>query len=371
MHITLHLTTGCNLNCTYCYAPPFHRADMALETAHKAVEYAGMLSPFNAGVIFFGGEPLLRKDLIKSTISYCHKLKKKFNYQFHFKVTTNGMLLDEEFLDYCQKVKLSVALSIDGIKEAHNFHRKTSQGEGTFNIIEPKINLLLKYKPYAYFLMVITPETVKHYYNSVKYLFDKGAKYIIASINYAGNWREADLNELKRQYRLLSNLYKEMTIKQKKFYFSPFEMKFSSYIKNEDGMCEKCPLGMKQVSIAADGTIYPCVQFINKEGYEIGNVYEGINFKKREKLYNLTFENTACSGCKVLERCNNRCSCLNYQTTGHINNVSPVLCETERMLIPVVDRLGEKLFSGREPMFIQKHYNAVYPLLSLLEDMNS
>lgn len=369
MHITLHLTTDCNLNCSYCYAPPHKGIEMNNETAYKAVDFASKLSPYNTGIIFFGGEPLLKKDLIKSTIEYCRIQKEKHNYNYHFKVTTNGILLDENFLEYCKEVNLSVALSIDGTKTAHDTHRKTASGNGSFEIIESKIKLLLNYQPYANFLMVVSPETVKYYYESVKYLYETGAKYIIVSINYAGSWQEEHLKELKKQYKLLAKLYEEMTLQQKKFYFSPFEMKFSSHIKNEDGMCEKCHLGMRQVSISADGTIYPCVQFVNKKDLAIGNVNEGLNFIKRKELYNLTFENNLCSECAIKERCNNRCSCLNFQTTGFINTVSPLLCETERMITPIVDRLGERLFAKEAPMFIQKHYNAVYPVLSLFEDI--
>lgn len=373
MHVTLHLTTGCNMRCNYCYSPPLRRSDMTEEIARKAVDYAAQLYPINAGIIFFGGEPLLRKDLIKSTITYCKQLESQLECRFHYKVTTNGLLLDEEFLEYSNSAGLLIALSMDGIKEAHDLHRKKVTGEGSFEILETKINLLLSYQPYANALMVISPETVSHYKQSVEYLLGKGFKYIIASLNYAGNWTDKHIRELKRQYTQMVELYERLILQQRKFYFSPFEMKLASHIKGEDIMCHRCALGIRQVSVAPDGLIYPCVQFVqdgvSNKKFNIGDVWNGINESKRDHLFQLSQEREkVCLECALKTRCNNNCSCLNWQTTGVINEISPVLCETERLLIPMVDKMGGRLFRQRAPMFIQKHYNAIYPVLSLLDD---
>jgi uncharacterized protein len=159
-----------------------------------------------------------------------------------------------------------------------------------------------------------------------------------------------------------------MIFEQKKFYFSPFETKLSSHIKGEFAACEKCHLGIHQISISPKGGIYPCVQFVNKDEYKIGDVWNGIDYEKRDELYNFSQSNNSCKDCELNKRCNNGCSCLNYQTTGNVNTVSPIFCETERMLSPIADKLGNKLFANKAPMFIQKHYNVAYPLLSLFED---
>ena len=221
--------------------------------------------------------------------------------------------------------------------------------------------------------MTVTPETVDFYEESVRYLLDQGIRYLIVSLNYAGAWTDTHIKKLQSQYKALSKLYKKLTLDQKKFYFSPFEMKFISHIKEDDVLCRKCALGMKQISIAPDGRIYPCVQFV-KDGvsnteYSIGNVTTGIDEDKRHEMYMKSIKKyDICQSCDYSERCTNDCSCLNWQATGYLNEVSPVLCETERILLPVVDKLGEDLYRRRAPMFIQKHYNAIYPILSLLDD---
>ncbi len=370
MHITLHLTSGCNMNCSYCYAHPTDRQDMTWEIAENAIKYGYKTSPHNLGIIFFGGEPLLKKDLVKKSIFFSSNLFQNTGFKPHFKITTNGLLLDENFMKFSNSVNLAVALSIDGVETAHNYHRKTKDGNNTFNFVEEKLDLLLSYQPYASIYMTVTPETVNHYFDSVLYLFNKGVKYLIVSLNYAGNWTSDEIIELKNQYKRLAILYERMILDQKKFYFSPFEIKFASRIKGEMYECDKCHLGMRQVSISPDGSIYPCVQFVNKPEYKIGNVFNGIDLDYRNKLFDISSHNKSCEKCVLKTRCNNNCSCLNIQTTGIINEVSPVLCETEKLLIKIADRIGEKLYQQKSPMFIQKHYNSVYPILSLLEDLN-
>lgn len=163
-------------------------------------------------------------------------------------------------------------------------------------------------------------------------------------------------------------------MKEQKFYFSPFEMKLASHIRQSNLECYQCHLAQRQISIAHDGRIYPCVQFV-KDGvsniaYSIGSVFAGIDTEKQNHLYSESKKpDPNCLECDYNPRCNNKCSCLSWQLTGELNKVTPLLCETERILIPIVDRLGERLFKKGSKMFIQKHYNAVYPILSMMEDM--
>jgi uncharacterized protein len=152
-------------------------------------------------------------------------------------------------------------------------------------------------------------------------------------------------------------------------------MKFTNHIRKDNLECYHCHLAKRQISVAFNGDIYPCVQFvkdgISNKSYMIGNVFNGIDVSIAEDLYKISkFENPSCTDCSYNDRCNNKCSCLNWQLTGSINKLSPKICESERILIPIVDSLGEKLFEKRVPMFIQKHYNSAYPILSMIEDGN-
>ena len=372
MHITLHLTNDCNMNCSYCYSPPCKQYDMNYEIIEKAIYLSTKLKPANTGIIFFGGEPLLRKELIQKTVNLCQENESKYGYSYHFKITTNGLLLDRSFLEFAEQSRIHVALSVDGIEEAHDTHRKTKGGKGTFSRVEKKISRLLSFQPYASALMTVTPETVHFYSESFSYLIEKGFRYVIASLNYAGAWNENHLKILKTEYKKIAKMYEKLTLEEKKIYFSPFEKKIASHIQGKDALCLQCHFGIKQISIAPDGTIFPCVQFV-KSGQEktfaIGDVWNGIDAEKQQALYKLSRKTkSVCDECALNFRCEHRCSCLNWQTTGKIDAVSPILCETEKILIPVADKLGESLYKKKVPFFIQKNYNPIYPVISYLED---
>ncbi len=375
MHVTLHLTTGCNMACDYCYSPSNgKREDMPWEVIEAAVNLASRLSPGNAGIIFFGGEPLLRKDIIIRTLEYCHEKSRRDGCSLHYKVTTNGLLLEEDFLKQTSRLGLHFGLSIDGAQRAHDRHRKTPGGRGTHEIVSSRVRLLLGYQPYASALLVVNPDTVNDYASSFRCLIDSGFRYVIASLNYAADWTETDLVRLEKQYRKLARLYERLTVEGHKFYFSPFEKKLASHIHGREALCQQCHFGVRQISVAPNGDIYPCVQFVKGEasssGFSIGNVWLGIDKQRQAELFALSRkENQVCDACALRDRCEHHCSCLNWQTTGTIDAVSPKLCATEQILIPIVDRMGESLYRRRAPLFIQKHYNPVYPLISFFEDL--
>ncbi len=369
MHYTLHLTNACNMACKYCYVNGENKCTMSIETTKKVVDMATESNKSSIGIIFFGGEPLLHKDLIYETVEYCKWKEKSCNSLFHYKITTNGLLLDKAFMDFSTKVNLFIAMSHDGIKEAHDKNRVDKNKNGTFSWLSDKIDLLLSNRPYAPVMMVVNSDTVQYYLESVKYLYNRGFKYLICSLNYAGDWDDSSMKILEDQYKKLADFYYERTLAEDKFYLSPFEVKISSHI-NKDTYCnERCELGKKQLSVGPDGLFYPCVQFVGDKHYSIGNVNTGIDETRRQELYNVNEEEKdSCRECAIRTRCNHYCGCLNKQTTGRIDQVSPVLCAHERILIPIADKLANKLFKKRNGMFIQKHYNDMFPLISLVED---
>ena len=371
MHVTLHLTNACNMACDYCYVDHNAIKAMPRETAFAAVELAGRLTPERAssGIIFFGGEPLLHKELIRETIAHAETLETATNRFFHFKATTNGLLLDDEFLTYSAEKNLFLALSMDGCPAAHDMHRVDTAGMGTAAAVEKSALALLRARPYAPVMMTVNPDTAPLYAQSVKYLYGLGFRYLICSLNYAAPWTEADMDVLQAQYRELAEYYYKLTMAEEKFYLSPFEVKISSYINQKTYCAERCELGKKQISVAPDGLLYPCVQFVGDEAFAIGDVRTGIDEERRQALYARNErEKDSCVGCAVAGRCNHYCGCLNRQATGSIDLVSPVQCAHERLLLPIADKLAARLYRRRSAMFIQKHYNDFYPLVSLVED---
>jgi len=363
---TLHLTDRCNLRCEYCNS---HCADqgggevMASETAFKVLD---MCSEYDSvGIVFFGGEPLLCKDLIRDIIEYA----KGIDCIFHFKMTTNGLLLDAETLDFCKNNKIMVSLSLDGVQQAHDLHRKDVLGNSTYPVVVETAKRLLKAMPYSFVMLTLNPDIVPFYAESVKHLFDLGFRYLICTLNYQADWKERDLKSLKAEYQKLAKIYLNWTLAEEKFYFSPFEVKIMSHIMGGESCKERCQLGLRQISVSPSGRLYPCIQFVNMDDFLMGNVDTGIDQEAQSKLFERSAENAEiCIDCAIRQRCNHNCGCINIATTGDINGIAPIVCRHEQMVLPIADRLAEKLYKKRSGMFIQKQYNEMYPLISLVED---
>ena len=369
MNVTLHLTNACNMACRYCYAKRGERTDMSLDTAKQAIRFAAKTSRGFCGIIFFGGEPLLREDLVRDAVAFARDSEEELGTRFHFKITTNGLRLDDGFLAFARENKVHIALSLDGTKAAHDAHRVTPDGRGTWDRLNDIAGKLLESAPYSPVLSTVTPETVGRFSESFDWMLDRGFRYLICSLNYAGAWTEKTIRILRKQYEKIAKSYERRTRAERKFYFSPFDSKIRSRVVGPDDG-GRCALGMHQVSIEPDGTVVPCVQFVGKgPEYQIGHVNTGLDEVRRRELFMRSHAaKPDCSQCAIEPRCNHVCACLQFQTTGKIDGVSPVLCAHERIVVPIADRLAERLFRDRDPMFIQKHYNAAFPLLSLIED---
>lgn len=367
MHVTLHLTNDCNLQCRYCYVRQ-GKQFMSREVARAAVDFAASAGS-RCGVVFFGGEPLLCKERIMDTVAYGRALQDQGKGPFFYKMTTNGTLMDDDFLQYAEENEIYIALSHDGVRAAQDRNRVYADGRGTFSALEERAKALLRLQPYAPVMMTVSPNTVQHYAEGVDYLYGLGFRYLICSLDYAGAWTDKLLEELQRQYLRLAKWYRRMTLQEEKFYLSPFEVKISSHIHGSSYHEERCELGKKQLSVAPDGKLYPCVQFVGDGAYCIGDVFSGVDEDKRLSLYRINErEKEECAGCAIRDRCNHHCACLNRQVTGDLRKVAPSLCAHERILLPIADLVAETLYKKRSAIFIQKQYNDMYPLLSLAED---
>ena len=368
MHYTLHMTNRCNLRCDYCYVDHGEN-DMSVETARAAVDLAGREAN-RAGIIFFGGEPLLRRALIYDTVAYARsREKQEGGCRYFFKITTNGLLLDDEFLDFACRENMFIALSLDGVREAHDMHRRDAQGRGCYERVVGAARRLLERKPYSPVLMTVRPDTLPYFAAGVEALFGLDFAYVIASLDYSADWSDEHLPELERQYELLASLYERKTLNEDKFYFSPFEVKISSHVNSRTFCRERCELGLRQLSVGPEGGLYPCVQFVGDPAFRLGDVRQGVDEAARQALYlHNEEEKPGCDVCGIRARCNHYCACLNRQATGSIDKISPMLCAHERIVLPIADKLAERLYTRGSALFIQKQYNEFYPLASLAED---
>jgi uncharacterized protein len=337
---------------------------MPVETALRAIEEC-TAGETNAGIIFFGGEPLLREEAIFEILDECERRRP---LAFHYKVTTNGTLLSPEFLSRAMERRLHVALSCDGLPAAHDRHRVREDGTGTSADVMRALGLLLACQPYAPVMMTVNPDTAADYAEGVMDLCARGAKYVVSTVNFQADWDAAARRRLWKAYRRLAEWYLEVYRREEKIYFAAFDKRIATRIW--PGRGASCQLGRRQISVAPDGTYYPCVQFVGRTGYELGRVGQGLDAARRTCVFERNERaKPSCAWCALEGRCNNRCGCLNISTTETLDAVPPFYCEHERFLVPLVDGLAERLYAERNALFLQRHYNPAFPIASILEDM--
>lgn len=351
MNFTLHLTENCNLACRYCYETHRH-VNMREETARKAVDLAFSYGHKTVGFSLFGGEPMLMRPLIESIAGYAKARAAREGVAVRYKMTTNGTLLDEPFLRFANAHGIRIALSHDGLLQ--DAQRVTRDGRPTMRMLEPVVDLLLRYQPDAIAMQTVMPSTVDRMAESVEWLYNRGFSRINTAIDYRpdAGWDDASMAALKTQYQRIADLSEAHFDDERPLLYLNFVSKIAAYLN--DRPCIECRLGMRQPSIAADGAIYPCNQFLNLEEYRMGDVEHGIDAEKQRAIYKMSLDpEPDCEGCAIAVRCRHHCACLNFSLTGHMHTVAPVQCEHERILIPVADDLAARLYAKKSERFLR------------------
>ncbi len=352
MQYILHVTQQCNMACDYCIAPKtsgFMSHETAFKVADMALAYALHHGNKITCLSFYGGEPLLCKELIYDTIDYCNHLSHESNVLFTYRATTNGTLVDDRFIERCKTAGLRLALSIDGTMDAHDKHRRFYNGGTTFEEVARIGKVILRELPDTIAMLTLNEDTMPMFYDSVIFLRAFGFKTVAIALNYTTNWSESGLMALSSQYKRLADWYSELLLNNECFALPLFDNKFINLITPEidEG---RCIPGRRQISIATNGDIYPCTQYVGYNEYFLGNTNYDIEPNK-SKLASLAIEHSkelpSCEGCAINKRCDHMCGCKNLASTGFARRVSPLVCAHEKMLVGIADRLGEKIFVTR------------------------
>lgn len=353
MNLTLHLTENCNLSCTYCLREKCPR-DMTEEVLYKACDLA-FSKGTRAGLCFFGGEPLLKKDLIYKALDYCEAKSEETGLRFDCKMTTNGTLLDEKFLERARDAGMIIGLSFDG--KAQDVCRRFADKNRSpsSSVVEEKARLLLKYIPDAVAMMTFAPEAIPYYSESVKYLHELGFCRITANLAYGKNvsWSDGDLDLLKVELEKTSDYLVSMFETDDRLSFGPLHSKMIENIKGHNP-AEKCHLGVRQMPVTPAGDLYPCTSFIGDEDYYLGNVFDGVDYERAAQIAAKSHTPKTCLECDLVKRCTNSCGCANRMNTGSENEVSPLQCTYERMIIEAADDLGDRLYSTDCDKFMER-----------------
>ncbi|MDI6739955.1 MAG: SPASM domain-containing protein, partial [Candidatus Edwardsbacteria bacterium] len=221
---------------------------------------------------------------------------------------------------------------------------------------------------------VVVPETAPLLAEGVKRLFGLGFKYVLQTLDYSARWESSHITTLRSQYRRLADFYFAALRKGRKIYYSPFDERIKTHAQKPYGPGDLCDLANTQIAIAPSGRIYPCVQFIGSDGpgeqkHTIGDVASGFDAAKRTYFVEQNRrEKECCVGCALNGRCATFCGCVNWRATGSIDKIPAVICEHERMLMPIADELANSLWAKNVKLFKRKFYERTFPVSSYIED---
>ena len=338
--LCLHVAHTCNLNCSYCFASQGKykgdRALMSFETGKRAfdflIENSGTRR--NLEVDFFGGEPLMNWDVVVKLVEYARSIEKQHNKNFRFTLTTNGVLLDDEKIDFLNENMSNVVLSLDGRPEVHDHFRKDYSGKGSYDAIVPKFKRLVEKRGGKNYYMrgTFTHNNVD-FTNDIFHMADLGFKElsmepVVCPPGDPYALTKEDLPKLFEQYEILA---KEMLKRKKEgngftFYHYMLDLKNGPCIyKRITG----CGSGTEYMAVTPWGELFPCHQFVGDEKYSLGNIWDGVkNTAVQDEFRKCNaYARPECKDCWARLYCSGGCAANAYHATGSISGTYEYGCE--------------------------------------------
>ncbi len=338
-HLVLMIAQDCNLNCLYCYGKAGeynNRGKMTFDTAKQAVDYLVKHrgEQKRVYVVFFGGEPLMNLSLIQDLVSYMDEIEKTGNVSFGKSMTTNGTLLTDEIIDYCDRNRISIKISIDGPEEINDKNRVFKSGMGSYKIIMEKTENL-RNKGMVSARATITPGCVDQD-KIEEQLRNEG----FASVGSAMAHELFSNEDYLRAYKCLSSgmdKVREMLNEKQCDIDRLNQIGFVGYLRGIHESKEAdfgCGAGRKMIAVDINGDVYPCQRFVGVESCKLGNIYELELDQKKflDKTYIDSDERQKCRKCWIRKLCLGTCAHSSYVNTGKVTENSEILCTFYRAL---------------------------------------
>ena len=338
--LCLHVAHTCNLNCSYCFASQGKyqgdRALMSFEVGKRAfdflIEHSG--TRHNLEVDFFGGEPLMNWDVVKQLVAYARSIEKEHNKNFRFTLTTNGILIDDEVIDFLNKEMSNVVLSLDGRKEVNDHFRRDYAGNGSYDKIVPKFQKLVQAREGKnYYVRGTFTHNNVDFTNDLFHMADLGftelsMEPVVCPPDDPYALTEEDMPKIFEQYEILA---KEMLKRKKEgrpftFYHYMLDLKNGPCIyKRITG----CGSGTEYMAVTPWGELFPCHQFVGDPKYSLGNIYDGITNTEIQDGFRScnAYAREECKDCWARLYCSGGCAANSYHATGSINGVYKYGCE--------------------------------------------
>lgn len=344
--LCLHIAHDCNLACKYCFAEEgeYHgrRALMSFEVGKKALDFliANSGNRRNLEVDFFGGEPLMNFSVVKQLVEYGRSKEKEYNKNFRFTMTTNGVLLNDEIMDYCNREMSNVVMSLDGRKEVNDHMRPFRNGKGSYELIVPKFQKFAKLRGEKdYYIRGTFTRHNLDFSKDVLEFADLGfhsmsIEPVVAKPEEEYAIREEDLPVILEEYDRLAKEYVKRKKEGKGFNFFHFNIDLNQ------GPCvakrlSGCGSGTEYLAVTPWGDLYPCHQFVGEEEFLLGNVDTGVtNTQIRDefKLCNV-YAKDKCRDCFARFYCSGGCAANSYNFHGKLDDAYDIGCAMQKKRI--------------------------------------
>lgn len=353
----LFLADGCNLNCTYCFEGLKPRRLMPLELAQTAVER--LVKEWSrdekvVGIALFGGEPLLNWPVLKRVVEYAKENAQRSGKQVSFFVTTNGTLLNSERVRFLKDHQVYVMLSMDGLPEVHDRHRRTVKNRPSFSLVWRGFQLLREHYETFDVRMTVMPDTAPLLFESVMFLSEHGVSNIVIVPAFGVEWRLDDRKVYWQQIRRIAEHFRSAGRQDSaSVRISPLQdlEKTEELVKrigggseqNDFGCYSGCYAGANGVAVTSSGEIFPCSAFVGskelRESYRLGTVQEGLNNFRRQELYVLNrYGGLKCQQCSLRSFCQGTCMVANHYATGYLVEPDPMTCQKTAFYVSIAKR---------------------------------
>ena len=341
--LCLHIAHTCNLNCSYCFASQgkYHgdRAVMSFEVGKRALDFLVENSGtrHNLEVDFFGGEPLMNFDVVKQLVAYARSIEKEKGKNFRFTLTTNGMLIDEDVIDFANRECSNVVLSLDGRREIHDRFRVDYAGNGSWEKIVPKFQELVKSRDGKnYYMRGTFTHANPDFLKDIQVMLDLGFRElsmepVVCAAGDPSELTQEDLPIVLEQYEKLAELMLEHDRKNDPFTFYHYMIDLTG------GPCiykriSGCGSGTEYMAVTPWGDLYPCHQFVGEEKFRLGDVWNGVtNTEAQCQFANCNvYAHPECHDCWARLYCSGGCAANAYHSTGSVTGVYQYGCELFR-----------------------------------------
>ena len=341
--LCLHVAHTCNLNCAYCFASQGkysgERAVMSEEVGKRALDFLieNSGTRHNLEVDFFGGEPLMNFDVVKNLVAYAREREKETGKNFRFTLTTNGVLIDDDVIDFANREMSNVVLSLDGRKEIHDEFRVDYAGKGSFDKIVPKFQKLVEARGGKdYYMRGTFTHRNPDFVNDIRTMLDLGfdelsMEPVVCAPDDPAALNEKDLEIVMQQYEELASLMLERRRQGKPFTFYHYMIDLSGgpcIYKRVSG----CGSGTEYMAVTPWGDLYPCHQFVGDEKFKLGDIYNGVTntaLQNEFKQCNV-YAHPECNDCWAKLYCSGGCAANAYHATGKITGIYENGCKLFR-----------------------------------------